>query len=60
MRLAPQSLRNRLLRPLLNLTVHTHSTLPDYFGQGEVGFVRSVVFEIKDLTCNAQFNFCLF
>ena len=24
-----------------------------------MGFVRSVVFEIKDLTCNAQFNFCL-
>ena len=27
MRLASQSLRNRLLRPLLNLTVHTHVTL---------------------------------
>ena len=27
MRLAPQSLRNRLLWPLLNLTVHTHVTL---------------------------------
>ena len=26
MRLAPQSLRNRLLRSLLNLTVHTHIT----------------------------------
>ena len=24
-----------------------------------VGFVRSLIFEIKDLTCNAQFNFCL-
>jgi hypothetical protein len=23
-----------------------------------VGFVRSVFLEIKDLTCNAQFNFC--
>ena len=27
MRLAPQSLHNRLLRPLLNLTVHTHAAL---------------------------------
>jgi hypothetical protein len=60
MRLASQSLRHRLLRPWLNLTVHTHLALPDYFGQSAVGFVRSVVFEIKDLTCNAQFNFCYY
>ena len=44
MRLAPQSLRERLLRPSLNLTVHTHFAPPDYFGRSAVGFVRSVSF----------------
>ena len=53
-----ESLRQRLLRSWLNLTVHTHAT-PLSKEAGHVGFVRSVCFEIKDLTCNAQFNFCL-
>jgi hypothetical protein len=26
---------------------------------GLAGFVQSYIFEFKDLTCNAQFNFCL-
>ena len=59
MRLSPQSLRNRLLRPLLNLTVHTHFSLQPEGCQRQWGLFSLIVFEIKDLTYNAQFNFCL-